>query len=327
MNRRLALACMTAATLAAMTGPAPAWADGRYPDRPVTLVVPTAPGGTTDFTARLIADALQRALGQPVVVDNKPGGSGNIGNQFVARAKADGYTLLVAYSGYQVANPHLFAKAGWDPIKDFAPVAMLTRAPQVVVTSANVPANTLAELVAHAKANPGKLNYASSGNGSIQHIAGELFKQRTGTAITHIPYRGSGPAVQDLLGGQVDLHITTPASVVSHVKAGKLKALAVSSNTRLSALPQVPTAVEAGLTGFTLDSWFALYAPAGTPPEVVALLNTEIGKILSSPETRKKAEDAGTSIEQMTPAQLGEFTRKELDDWGRVIKAARITAD
>ncbi len=325
MNPRHAWAGLGAAALAALT--TPAWAEGKYPERPVTLVVPTATGGTTDFTARLIADQLQRALGQPVIVDNKPGASGNIGNQYVAKARPDGYTLLVSYSGYQVANPHLFAKAGWDPIKDFAPVAMLTRAPQVVVTSANVPANTLAELVAHAKANPGKLNYASSGNGSIQHIAGELFKQRTGTFITHIPYRGSGPAVQDLLGGQVDLHITTPASVVSHVKAGKLKALAVSSNSRLSALPQVPTAVEAGLTGFTLDSWFALYAPAGTPPEIVALLNTEIGKILSSPETRKKAEDAGTSIEQMTPAQLGEFTRKELDDWGRVIKAARITAD
>lgn len=325
MNRRHTLACIAAAGLAALT--APAWADGKYPERPVTLVVPTATGGTTDFTARLIAEQLQRALGQPVIVDNKPGASGNIGNQFVAKARPDGYTLLVAYSGYQVANPHLYTRAGWDPIKDFAPVAMLTRAPQVVVTNAGVPAGTLAELVAYARAHPDKLNYASSGNGSIQHIAGELFKQRTGTAITHVPYRGAGPAVQDLLGGQVDLHITTPASVVSHIKAGKLRALAVSSHTRLSALPQVPTAVEAGLMGFTLDSWFALYAPAGTPAEIIQLLNTEVGKILSSPETRKKAEDAGTSIELMTPAQLGEFTRKELDDWGGVIRAAKITAD
>jgi tripartite-type tricarboxylate transporter receptor subunit TctC len=302
-------------------------AQTRYPDRPVTLVVPTAPGGTTDFTARLIADALSKALGQPVVVDNKPGASGNIGNQFVARAKPDGHTLLLAYSGYQVGNPHLYPKSGWDALKDFAPVAMLTRAPQVVTTRGDLPAATLAELITFAKKHPGKLNYASSGNGSIQHIAGELFKQQTGTFITHIPYRGSGPAVQDLLGGQVDLMITTPAAVVSFVKAGKLKALAVSSQSRLSALPQVPTAAEAGLKGFALDSWFALYAPAGTPPEIVQQLNTEVGRILSQPEVRRKAEEAGTTVETMTPAQLGDYTRAELEHWGRVIKASKITAD
>ena len=270
---------------------------------------------------------MSRAIGQPVIVDNKPGGAGNIGNQFVAKSKPDGYTLLVAYSGYQVGNPHLFAKAGWDPIKDFTPVAMLTRAPQVIVTKADLPANTLAELVAYAKANPGKLNYASSGNGSIQHIAGELFKQLTGTFITHIPYRGAGPAVQDLMGGQVDLFITTPAAVVQQVKAGKLKALAVTSSTRLAALPQVPTAVEAGLKGFTLDSWFALYGPAGMPPEMVQTLNTEVGKILALPETQRRAEESGTSVERMSPAQLAEFTRKELDAWGKVIRSSKITAD
>jgi len=322
MNRRdnvRALAALGLMPLAAALR-----AQGKYPERPITLVVPSAPGGTTDFTARLIGDSLQRALGQPVVVDNKPGGAGNIGNQFVAKARPDGYTLLVAYSGYQVGNPHLFAKAGWDPIKDFTPVAMLTRAPQVIVTRADLPANTLAALVAHAKANPGKLNYASSGNGSIQHIAGELFKQLTGT---HIPYRGAGPAVQDLMGGQVDLFITTPAAVVQQVKAGKLKALAVTSDTRLAALPQVPTAVEAGLKGFTLDSWFALFGPAGLPADVVQLLNTEIGKILAQPETRRKAEESGTTVDQMGPAQLAEFTRKELAYWGQVIKSARITAE
>jgi len=326
MSRRQFL--LLAAATAASIGPlSQAQAQGKYPNRPVTLVVPTAPGGSTDFTARLISDALSRALGQPVVVDNRPGGSGNIGNLQVARAKADGYTLLVAYSGYQVGNPHLFKKAGWDPIKDFAPVGMLTRAPQVVTISTKLPVNTLAELIAYAKANPGKVNYASSGNGSIQHIAGELFKQLTGTFITHIPYRGSGPAVQDLLGGQVDLHITTPASVVSHIKAGKLKALAVTSNERLTALPQVPTATEAGLKGFNLDSWFALYAPAGTPPDIVQQLNTEIGKILATPDIRKKAEDAGTLVEHMSPQQLGDFTKKEFEAWGKVINDAKITAD
>ena len=252
---------------------------------------------------------------------------GNIGGQIVSRAKPDGYTLLLAYSGYQVGNPHLFKKAGWDPIKDFVPVAMLTRAPQVLTARANLPANNLRELIAYAKANPGKLNYASSGNGSIQHIAGELFKQMTGTFITHIPYKGAGPAVTDLLGGQVDLFFTTPASVVSQIKADKLKGLAVTSQSRLASLPQVPTATEAGLKNYNLDSWFALYAPAGTPAEVVQQLNKEINKILATAEVRKKAEDAGTTVDTMTPAQLGDFTRKELEYWGSVISNAKITAE
>ena len=289
--------------------------------------MPTAPGGSTDFTARLVSDQLARALGQPVVVDNKPGASGNIGNQFVARAKPDGYTLLVSYSGYHVGNPHLFKQAGWDPIKDFAPVAMMTRAPQVVTVRPNMPAATLKELVAYAKANPGKINYASSGNGSIQHIAGELFKQQTGTFITHIPYKGSGPAVQDLMGGQVDMFITTPAGVVSQIQGGRLKGLAVTSRQRLASLPQVPTATEAGLPGYELDSWFALYAPAGTPADVVQLLNAEINKILMTAEVKRKAEDSGTLVETMTPQQLGDFTRSELERWGKVIKGAKITLE
>jgi len=323
MQRRQLLA-WGAAALAAHPS---VFAQGKYPQRPITLVVPTAPGGSTDFTARLIAEPLSRALGQPVVVDNKPGASGNIGNQFVARSKADGYTLLLSYSGYHVGNPHLFKQAGWDPIKDFAPVAMMTRAPQVIAARPNLPANNLKELIAYAKANPGKLNYASSGNGSIQHIAGELFKQLTGTFITHIPYKGSGPAVQDLMGGQVDLFITTPAGVVSQVQGGKLKALGVTSKQRLASLPNVPTAAESGLAGYELDSWFALYAPAGTPPEIVQQLNTEVNRILSTPEVRKKADESGTAVETMTPAQFAAFTQKELAYWGKVIQQAKISAE
>ena len=326
MHRRQWILSAAGAVVAMVFGQT-ALAQGKFPDKPITIVVPSAPGGSTDFTARLIAEPLSRALGQPVVVDNKAGASGNIGNQIVAKAKPDGYTLLLAYSGFQVGNPHLFKKTGWDPVKDFAPVSMLTRAPQLLVTRANLPVNNVRELIAFAKANPDKLNYASSGNGSIQHIAAELFKQMTGTTITHVPYKGAGPAVQDLLGGQVDLFITTPASVVQHVKADKLKGLAVTSNARLSSLPQVPTTREVDLKDFTLDSWFALYAPAGTPNEVVQLLNTEIAKILTSPDLRKRAEDAGTLIEHMGPAQLGDYTRKELAYWGRVIQEAKITAD
>jgi len=323
MHRRQLLA----ASLASLVTSPAVWAQGKFPQRPITLVVPTAPGGSTDFTARLLADPLSRALGQPVIVDNKPGASGNIGNKYVARAPADGYTLLVSYSGYHVGNPHLFKQAGWDPIKDFTPVAMLTTAPQVIAARQDLPVSNLKALIAYAKANPGKLNYASSGNGSIQHIAGELFKQLTGTFITHIPYKGTGPAVQDLLGGQVDLFITTPAGVVSQIQAGRLKGIAVTSKERLASLPQVPTAAEAGLGGYELDSWFALYAPTGTPAEIVRQLNAEVNKILAAPETRKKAEDSGTSVRQMTPQQLAVFTRKELDYWGRVIRSSGIMAE
>jgi tripartite-type tricarboxylate transporter receptor subunit TctC len=327
MQRRQLLTQFTALAAAGLVASPMALAQGKYPQRPITLVVPTAPGGTTDFTARLIVEPLSRALGQPVVVENKPGASGNIGNQFVARARPDGYTLLVSYSGYHVGNPHLFKQSGWDPIKDFAPVAMMTRAPQVIAVSPKLPVNNLKELIAYAKANPGKLNYASSGNGSIQHIAGELFKQLTGTFITHIPYRGSGPAVQDLMAGQVDIFITTPAGVVSQIQGGKLKGIAVTSKQRLSSLPTVATAAEQGLNGYELDSWFALYAPAGTPAEVVQVLNAEVNKILAAPEIRKKADDSGTGVAQMTPQQLGEFTKKELDYWGKVIQGGKISLE
>jgi tripartite-type tricarboxylate transporter receptor subunit TctC len=303
------------------------WGQANFPQRAITLVVPTAPGGTTDFTARLIAEPLSRALGQPIVIDNKPGASGNIGNQLVAKAKPDGYTLLLAYSGYQVANPHLFKQAGWDPIKDFTPVAMLTRAPQVIAVSPKLPVTNLAQLISYAKSNPGKLNYASSGNGSIQHIAGEMFKQQSGTFITHIPYRGSGPAVQDLMAGQVDMFITTPAGVVSQIQAGRLKGLAVTNKQRLNSLSNVPSVNELGLPELQLDSWFALYAPAGTPSEVVQLLSTEIGKILDNPEIKKKAEGSGTEIRKMSPQELGEYTKQELAYWGKVIKKSNITAE
>lgn len=303
------------------------FAQDSYPNRPITLIVPSSPGGTTDFTARLIAEPLSKALGQPVVVDNKGGASGNIGGQAVATAKPDGYTLLVSYSGYQVGNPHLFKKAPWDPIKDFAAIAFLTKAPQVIVVNPKLPVSNLKELTAYAKANPGKLNYASSGNGSIQHIAGELLKQITGIQMTHIPYKGAGPAVQDLMAGQVDLFITTPASVVGQIKGDRLKALAVTSQARLPALPNVPTATEQGMKNFNLESWFALYAPAGTSPEVIKKLNAEVNKILSRPDIQKRAEESGTTVEIMTSAQLTTYTQKEFEYWGKVIKTSNISAE
>ena len=298
-----------------------------YPDKSIKILQGFAPGGNADAIARAVGGEIAKSLGQAVVVDAQAGAGGTIAATTVAKAKPDGYTLLLAYSGYQVGNPHLFKKAGWDPIKDFTPIALLTRAPQVLATKADLPANNMRELIAYAKANPDKLNYASSGNGSIQHIAGELFKQMTGTSIQHIPYKGAGPAVQDLLGGQVDLFFTTPASVVSHIKADKLKGLVVTSGARLASLPQVPTSKEADLKEFTIDSWFALYAPAGTSNEIVNQINAEIVKILASPDIKRKAEEAGTLVDYMNPAQLGEYTKKELDYWGRVIRSAKITAE
>jgi tripartite-type tricarboxylate transporter receptor subunit TctC len=323
LKRRHILGCGFALLSAATT----LFAVEKFPQRNITLVVPGSPGGTTDFSGRLIADALGRAIGQPVVVDNKAGANGNIANISVARAKPDGYTLLVAYSGYQAGSPHLFKKLGWDPIKDFAPVAMLTRAPQLIAVRPGLPVNSLQELIQYAKANPGKLNYGSAGSGSIQHIAGELLGQMTGISMTHIPYKGAAPAVQDMLGGSVDLVITAPATLISQIQAGRLKGLAVASSKRLASLPNVPTAAEAGLSGYELDSWFALYAPAGTPPEIIRQLNGEVNKILQMPEIRRRAEEAGTTVDIMTPQRLAEFTHSELERWGKVIKDAGISAE
>jgi tripartite-type tricarboxylate transporter receptor subunit TctC len=241
-----------------------------FPDRPITLVVPNPPGGLVDTSARLLSEPLTRVIGQPVIVDNKPGASGNTAYQYVAKAKPDGYTLLISYSGYHVGNPSLMDKLPWDPVKDFSPVGLLTVSTNVIAVHPSVPVNNLKELIAYAKANPGKLNYASQGNGSVSHIGTEIFKQNTGVDIVHVPYKGSGPAIQDVLAGQVQVFITTPPSVMQHVQSGKLKGLAVTGTSRHPGMPNVPTTAEAGLPTFQLESWVALYAPAGTPASVIA---------------------------------------------------------
>lgn len=312
-----------ALTLAA--GAASAQAD--FPNRPVTLIVSAAPGGTTDIAARLIAQPLGVALGQSVVVENKPGASGGIAAQAVARAKPDGYTLLLQYSGFQVITPHVTPATGWDPIKDFSPVANVLSAPQVVVVRPDLPIKSLKELVAYAKANPGKLNYASSGNGSLQQVATELLNQMAGTQITHIPYKGTGPALNDLLGGAVDMTITTPPPLLGQIAAGKLRALAVTGNTRLPSLPDVPTAAEAGYPDLIVSSWFAMYAPKDTPAPVVDKIAGEIQKIMKTDEFRKKAAEQGAEAIFMGPKELGAYTQTELDRWGKVVKAANITAN
>ncbi|MGO4308082.1 Bug family tripartite tricarboxylate transporter substrate binding protein [Cupriavidus sp. RAF12] len=300
--------------------------DGSYPNRPVMLVVSAAAGGTTDLAARMISEPLSKALGQSVVVDNRPGGNGTIAAQVVQRAKPDGYTLMVQYSGYHVITP-LLTKVSWDPVKDFAPVANILSAPQVLVVRPTLPVKSLKELVAYAKANPNKLNYASSGNGSLQHVSTELLNQMAGIQITHVPYKGTGPAMTDLLGGNVDLTITTPPPLMGHIAAGKLRPLVVTSKTRLPSLKDVPSAPEAGYPDLDVSSWFAMYAPAGTPKPIIDKLTAEIDKIMKTEAFRKKAEELGAEARYMNPQQLDQYQRTELVRWGKVIKSADIHAE
>lgn len=298
-----------------------------YPARAITVVVPAAAGGGGDFTARLLADALQRPLAQPIVVENRVGGSGNVAATYVARAQPDGYTLLLAYSGSHVANPALFRNLSWDPIRSFDPVALLITAPHVIVVRKGLPVRSLGELVAHARANPGKLNYATSGTGSIQHIGTEQFARMAGISMVHVPYRGAGPAMNDLIAETIDLIITTPPAVVGFVQAGSIRALAITSRTRHPMLPEVPTTAEAGMPGFELEAWFGLYAPAGTPQPVTTRLSEEIGRIVQGLEFRRRAEESGTYATYRTPSSLAAFTRTELARWSAIIHDLGITLD
>ncbi|CAG2152023.1 Bug family tripartite tricarboxylate transporter substrate binding protein [Cupriavidus plantarum] len=322
MQRNLTL---VAASLLLAAGAAHAQ-DGAYPNRPITLVVSAAAGGTTDIAARMISEPLSKALGQPVVVDNRPGGNGGIAASVVQRSKADGYTLLLQYSGFHVITP-LLTKTSWDPVKDFMPVANVLSAPQVLVVRPSLPVKSLKELVAYAKANPNKLNYASSGNGSLQHVSTELLNQMAGIQITHVPYKGTGPAMTDLLGGSVDLTITTPPPLMGHIAAGKLRPLVVTSKERLPSLKDVPSAAEAGYPDLDVSSWFAMYAPAGTPKPVIDKLTGEIDKIMKTEAFRKKAEELGAEAKYMNPQQLDQYQKAELARWGKVIKSADIRAE
>ncbi len=298
-----------------------------FPDHAITLIVPNPPGGLVDTSARLLSEPLGRVLNETVIVENKPGASGNTAYQFVAKAKPDGYTLLISYSGYHVGNPALMEKLPWDPLKDFAPIALLTVSTNVIAVHPSIPVNNLKELIAYAKANPGKLNYASQGNGSVSHIGTEIFKQTTAIEMVHVPYKGSGPAIQDVLAGQVQVFITTPPSVMQHVQSGKLKGLAVSGKTRHPSMPNVPTTAEAGLTSFQLESWVALYAPAATPAPVVAKLSEAVKKSLEQAEVKQRADTAGIEVRYLNPQQMDVLLKKELPYWNKVIKAANIKLD
>ncbi len=298
-----------------------------FPDRPITIVVPVPPGGLVDASARLLSEPLGRVTGQSIIIDNRQGASGNIAYQFVARSKPDGYTLLASYSGYHAANPLLMDKLTWDPFKDFTPIALLTVATNVIAVHPSVPVNNLKEFIAYAKANPGKLNYASQGNGSVAHIGTEIFEQATNIKLTHVPYKGSGQAIQDVLAGQVQVFITTPPSVMGHVQSGKLKALAVTSKTRHPMMPNVPTAAEAGLPGFELESWVALYAPAGTPAPIVNKLTQDVKKALELPEAKQRADAAGIELRYLNPQGTDALLKKEIAMMQKAIKTANIKLD
>ena len=311
--------------LSALSAPWTVWAQA-FPSKPITLVVPNPPGGLVDTSARLVAEPLARVIGQSVVVDNKPGASGNLAYQNVAKATKDGHTLLVSYSGYHIANPILMDKLPWE-LKDLTPVGLITVATNVIAVHPSVPANNLKEFIAFAKQHPGKLNYASQGNGSVSHIGTEIFKLQTGVNMVHVPYKGSGQAIADVLAGQVEVFITTPPSVMQHVQSGKLKALAVTGKSRHPGMPTVPTVAEAGLANFELESWVALYAPAGTPPAVLQKLSADVKRSMELLETKQRADAAGIEVRTLSPADTTKVLERETADWARAIKTANIKMD
>jgi tripartite-type tricarboxylate transporter receptor subunit TctC len=320
-RRRVLGLALAAATLA----PGLALAQGQYANRPVRIIVPFAPGGTTDIFARLIGEKLSQTLGQQFVIENRAGAGGNIGADAVAKADPDGYTLVMGTVGTHAINASLYAKMPYDALGDFVPVAYAAGVPNLmVVNPKNVKATTVQEFIAEAKASTRKFNMASSGNGTSIHLSGELFKQLTGIEMPHVPYRGSGPAINDLVGGQVDIMFDNLPSSIEQAKAGNLRALAVTSPQRSPAMPNTPTIAESGFPGFDATSWFALFAPKGTPKEVVTKLNDEVKKALATPDLQKRFGDLGGEIKPMSPDELGAYVKAENEKWSKVVKAANI---
>jgi tripartite-type tricarboxylate transporter receptor subunit TctC len=299
-----------------------------YPDKPIKVIVPFAPGGGTDLVARTIALTMTEDMRQSVIIDNKPGGSTVVGTDALAKSAPDGYTLVVATFAHAV-NPSLKAKLPYSQDKDFAPVILVGVSPNVVVVSANSPYKTFPEFLAAAKANPGKLSYASQGGGTSAHLAGELFNSLTNTKLTHVPYKGAGPALTDVIGGQVDVMFATASAVGSLVDGGKLRALAVTTPTRSPSpqLSMLPTVAESGVPGFSAGSWYGYFAPAGTPPDVINKLNIVIKKAVQSPAFKSRVEGEGLVIRAGTPEEFGKFVKAEEVRWQKVIKDANISPD
>jgi tripartite-type tricarboxylate transporter receptor subunit TctC len=327
MRRREILSAIAASGASAFGIRAWAQGTGDWPAKPIRLVVPFTPGGSTDILARAIGQELTKAWHQSVVIDNAPGAGGSLGADKVAKSPADGYTLLMGHIGTLAVTPSIYPSLPYDPIKSFAPVAWVARVPNVLAVHPSVPANNLAELLALARARPGRLNYGSGGNGSAAHIAMEYLKLRTGTFMVHVPYRGTAPAVNDLLAGQIQLIFTGAPAVMQFVKAGRLRALAVSSPKRLPSLPDLPTVAESGgsqLAGFEADQWYGVVAPAGTPREIVAKLNTQINASLNSPELKARLEAEGAQATPTTPEAFGALIASEIERWRPVVKAGKV---
>lgn len=328
-----ARACLTAfvaiilSNLAFAQAPAAGSYPPTYPTKPIHLVVPFTPGGSTDILARAIGAELAKAWGQAVVIDNVPGAGGSMGADRVAKAPADGYTLLMGHIGTLAVNPSLYPTLPYNPVKDFAPVAWVARVPNLLAVHPSVKAANLKELVALAKSRPGQLNYGSGGNGSAANLATEYFKLQTGTSLLHIPYKGTAPAVTDLVGGQIQVLFSGAPAVLPFVKSGQLRALAVSSPQRLEALPDLPTVAESGYKDFEADQWYGVVAPAGTPRDIVARLNSQINLALASPELKTRLVSEGAIPTPATPEAFGQLIVREIARWKPVIQGGRVKAD
>ena len=318
------LLALLAAACAAFA--APAALAQKFPDKPIRFIVPFPPGGGNDILARAIAPKMGEILGQPVVIDNRAGAGGNIGTDLAAKSAPDGYTIVIA-SNQVTINPWLYAKLPFDIEKDFVAVAQAATVPMVLAVHPSVPANTLKEYIALAKASPGKFNHSTPGNGTPQHIAFEVFNHAAGVQVTHIAYKGTGPAIADLIGGQVQSAIGTMASLEQHVKAGKLRALGVTTPKRSPAMPNVPTIAEAGLPGFEVPLWYSILAPAGTPKEIVARLSGDISKALAVPETRERLTAQGFDVNYLNPEQMSDLIRNDIARWQKSIKDIGLKLD
>jgi tripartite-type tricarboxylate transporter receptor subunit TctC len=320
-RRRLIHSTAFVAAMLSSAAMAQAW-----PAKPISLIVPFPAGGTTDVLARALADKLSQSLGQAVIVESKPGAGATLGADYVAKSKADGYTLLVGAVHHTIASS-VYKKLPYDFQKDLAPITEIALVPNVLVVNAATPAKNVAELVALLKAQPGKYNYGSNGNGTAQHLIGTQFENLTATDIAHIPYKGSGPLATDLLGGQITMSFDTVTPVLQHIKSGKLRALAVTTAKRSSALPDVPTLEEAGLKGFDIGTWFGVLAPAATPKDIVVRLNTEMVKVIRSPDFRKRMEEIGAEPIGNTSEQMAQQIKQETEKFGKLVKDAKVTIE
>lgn len=295
-----------------------------YPQKPIRFVVPFAPGGTTDILARLIGQRLPQPLGQSVVIENRPGANGSVGSEIVAKSPPDGYTIIMGYLGSLAINPNLHARLPYDPVRDFAPVTLAASTTQAIVAHPSLPVRSARELIALARTRPGQITYASAGIGAPSHLAGELFKMMAGIDMVHVPYKGSGAALADLLGGHVAVSFGGLAAAAPYVKSGKLRILAVANAARSPAMPEVPTVAESGLAGFEVPSWFGVLAPAATPREIINRLHAEITKILRTQEVRDRLAADGAEVIANTPEQFAAYIKSEIVKWGKVIRDARI---